>query len=730
MMSHAPLTPLKLLQTLFGYERFRGPQAEIIDHMLSGGDALVLMPTGGGKSLCYQIPSILRPGTGVVVSPLIALMQDQVSALTQLGVKAAFLNSSQSMDDQRGVEGRFMAGDLDLLYVAPERLLTERFLARLDQAAVSLFAIDEAHCVSQWGHDFRADYWQLSLLHERYPQVPRVALTATADERTRLEIIERLGLRGAKTFLGGFDRPNIRYTVGLKRSPREQLLSFIRREHEGDAGIVYCLSRDKTEETAAWLASKGLTALPYHARLPSEVKQENQRRFLQEDGVIVVATIAFGMGIDKPNVRFVAHLDLPKSLEAYYQETGRAGRDGLPANAWMVYGLQDVITLRRMVEESEADELHKQVERHKLESMLGYCELTSCRRQTLLNYFGDKLGQPCGNCDNCLSPAQTWDATEAARKALSCAYRTGQRFGARHVVDVLLGKPTERVRKFGHERLSTFGIGKDLPEHHWLSVFRQLVTQGFLVVDWESHGALRLAEGCRPILRGEQSLFLRRDEEGGRASRETRRSLMKPDEARRGPVHFSSPANERLWQDLRALRKQLAEAQGVPPYIILHDTVLMEMVQRRPQSHAQLGCVAGIGERKLALYGDEFLSLIRQHGGEGDGGAILETPSESPTAEESLSLFRLGMGVEQIAAQRGLKASTIYAHLTQAVAEGVLDVLEVTGLRKEEADRIEAVWRALPEAERGMAIKPLFEALGGRYDYGVLRCLRASWATR
>jgi ATP-dependent DNA helicase RecQ len=447
-MQAPDLSPLQLLNSLFGYEHFRGLQAEAIAQLMAGGDALVLMPTGGGKSLCYQIPAILRPGTGVVVSPLIALMQDQVSALLQLGIKAAFLNSTLTLDEQRQVESRFLAGEFDLLYVAPERLLTERFLAQLARVQIGLFAIDEAHCVSQWGHDFRADYWQLSVLHERYPQIPRIALTATADERTRQEIIERLGLQGAKIFLSGFDRPNIRYTVGLKQqNPRDQLLGFIRREHEGEAGIVYCLSRDKTEQTAAWLSARGLTALPYHARLPNEVKVENQRRFLQEDGVIVVATIAFGMGIDKPNVRFVAHLDLPKSLEAYYQETGRAGRDGLPANAWMVYGLQDVITLRRMVDESEADELHKQVERHKLESMLGYCELTSCRRQTLLGYFGDILEKPCGNCDTCLAPPKTWDATEAARKALSCVYRTGQRYGTHYVIDVLVGKSNERVRR-------------------------------------------------------------------------------------------------------------------------------------------------------------------------------------------------------------------------------------------------------------------------------------------
>ncbi|QSA98158.1 DNA helicase RecQ [Methylococcus sp. EFPC2] len=704
---------LQILRTVFGYERFRGLQADIIEQVASGGDALVLMPTGGGKSLCYQIPALLRPGTAVVISPLIALMQDQVSALLQLGVKAAFLNSSLGLDEQREVENRFMAGELDLLYVAPERLLTERFLSRLDRARVSLFAIDEAHCVSQWGHDFRADYWQLSLLHERFPQVPRIALTATADERTRQEIAERLGLQEASQYCGGFDRPNIRYAITLKHNARQQLLDFIRREHDGDAGIVYCLSRKKVEETAEWLGSKGLTALPYHAGLPSEVKQRNQHRFLQEEGVIVVATIAFGMGIDKPNVRFVAHLDLPSSIEAYYQETGRAGRDGLPADAWMVYGLQDVITRRGMVESSEADELHKQVERHKLDATLGYCELTSCRRQTLLGYFGDVLDEPCGNCDNCLQPVQTWDATEAARKALSCVFRTGQRFGARHLIEVLQGKSNEKVLSYGHDKLSTFGIGKELKETQWLSVFRQLVTQGFLQVDWEAHGALRLAESCRPILRGERSLHLRLDAEA---------PVKSPREARRGAVRFADPADEALFQALRALRKRLADDQDVPPYVILHDAVLMEMVQRRPRDHRQLGHIPGIGERKLALYGDEFLAVIAEHEGQGGSGETQDTA----TAEESLDLFRLGLRVEQIAARRGLKPTTVYGHLTHAIARGQADAAEVARLSRDEARKIEAAWRALPE-EQKMALKPLYEALNGQYDYDRLRCLRAAW---
>jgi ATP-dependent DNA helicase RecQ len=700
-----------ILHTTFGYDRFRGLQAEIIDQVVGGGDALVLMPTGGGKSLCYQIPAMLRPGTGVVISPLIALMQDQVSALLQLGVKAAFLNSSLDAGSQRTVENRFMAGELDLLYVAPERLLTERFLGLLDQVRISLFAIDEAHCVSQWGHDFRADYWQLSLLHQRFPNVPRIALTATADARTRLEIVERLGLQGARIFCGGFDRPNIRYAVSLKHNPSQQLLDFIRREHEGDAGIVYCLSRKKVEETADWLCSKGLQALPYHAGLPVQTRQENQRRFLLEEGMVVVATIAFGMGIDKPNVRFVAHLDLPKSLEAYYQETGRAGRDGLPADAWMVYGLQDVITLRSMVEASEADQARKRVERHKLDAMLGYCELTSCRRQTLLNYFGDKLEQPCGNCDNCLEPVQTWDATDAARKALSCVYRTGQRFGAHHVIDVLLGKASEKARASGHDRLSTFGIGKDLGEKQWLSVFRQLMTQGFLEVDWEAHGALRLSESCRPILRGEKPLYLRRDGEARGAKL-----------SRAAAARFAAPADETLFQALRVLRRRLADEQEVPPYIILHDAALMEMVQRRPSNLVELSRIGGIGERKLELYGDQFLSVIKEHTGMGDNPETLGMP----TAEESLALFRLGMSVEQIAHRRGLTTSTVFNHLARAIASGLADATEVVGLSREEADRIEAVWRALPEYGSS-ALKPLYEALGGRYGYDVLRCLRASW---
>lgn len=703
-----PKDPLQVLRSVFGYERFRGQQRAVIDHLTAGGDALVLMPTGGGKSLCYQIPALIRPGTGVVVSPLIALMQDQVETLLQLGVRAAFLNSTLAYDTQRQVERNFLDGQLDLLYVAPERLLTERVQALIGRAEVSLFAIDEAHCVSQWGHDFRADYWQLSLLHERFPGIPRIGLTATADERTRQEIVERLGLQEARVFCSGFDRPNIRYRISPKQDARRQLVQFLRNEHPGDAGIVYCLSRKKVESTAEWLRAQGFSALPYHAGLSAEERQKNQRRFLMEEGVIVVATIAFGMGIDKPNVRFVAHLDLPKSLEAYYQETGRAGRDGLPANAWMIYGLQDVITLRQMVEASQADELHKRVERHKLDSMLGFCELTGCRRQALLRYFGEISDKPCGNCDNCLNPPDTWDGTDAARKALSCVYRTGQRFGVHHIIDVLRGKSNERIQRLGHDRLSTFGIGHAMDEKQWLSVFRQIIAQGYLTVDWEAHGALRLTEECRPVLRSEVDLRLRRD------------SYKEASSGRRQTVErFSNPEDERLWQALRALRRTLAEEQDVPAYVIFQDAVLMEMVQSRPTSRTEMSRLAGIGERKLELYGDEFLSVILEHGSS-DGSAS----TASTTADESLALFRLGMNAEQIAYQRGLTISTVYGHLARAIETGAVELGEVVGLSDSEIGEIEAAWQSLPEDQR-RALKPLYQALNGKYSYEVLRCVRA-----
>ncbi len=504
----SPDTALTLLNDTFGYPAFRGAQREIIDHVVAGGDALVLMPTGGGKSLCYQIPALLRPGTGVVVSPLIALMQDQVAALQQVGVAAAFLNSSQSMEQARAVERRLAAGELDLLYVAPERLTMPRCLDRLAQVPLALFAIDEAHCVSQWGHDFRPEYLQLSLLQQRFPEVPRIALTATADPHTRTEIVERLGLGKARMFVSSFDRPNIRYTIVEKVDARAQLLEFIRTEHAGEAGIVYCLSRRKVDETAAWLASRGVSALPYHAGMDTATRTEHQARFQREDGVVMVATIAFGMGIDKPDVRFVAHIDLPKSIEGYYQETGRAGRDGEPADAWMTYGLGDVVQQRRLIETSEASDAYKRVSTAKLDALLGLCEAPGCRRVQLLAYFGEASG-PCGNCDTCLEPPRTWDATDASRKALSAIYRTGQRFGAVHLIDVLRGRDGQRVTRWDHHRLSVFGIGAELDDTAWRGVFRQLVALGFARVDHESHGALRLTEAARAVLKGERSVEMR-----------------------------------------------------------------------------------------------------------------------------------------------------------------------------------------------------------------------------
>ena len=590
----------EILQTVFGYPSFRPPQNDIIETLIAGGDALVLMPTGGGKSLCYQIPSLARSGCGVVISPLIALMQDQVSALRQLGVRASFLNSTLSAAAAKSVEDALRSGELDLLYIAPERLNQERTLALLKSCDIALFAIDEAHCVSQWGHDFRADYLRLSILHEHFPDVPRIALTATADERTRQEIITRLNLTQAQKFISGFDRPNIRYRIALKHNARAQLLRFLKEEHASDAGIIYCLSRRKTEETAYWLQQQGFNALPYHAGLDANMRADHQARFLREEGVIVVATIAFGMGIDKPDVRFVAHLDLPKTVESYYQETGRAGRDGEPANAWMVYGLQDVIKLRQMMEGSEGSEEHKRAEQHRLNAILGLCEITSCRRQALLAYFGDALEHPCGNCDNCLEPVATWDGTEAARMALSVVYRTGQRFGVNHLVDVLRGAQTDKITQFSHQDLVTYGVGSALDNNQWRSVFRQLVARGFLSVDLERFGALCLEEKCRPLLRGEQDIELRRDVKQGKAKKQTKTQL---------PMDIDVA----LWEALRECRRELADEQGVPPYVIFHDRTLQELCVTLPQSLSQFADIGGVGERKLDKYGAIFLAVISEH---------------------------------------------------------------------------------------------------------------------
>jgi ATP-dependent DNA helicase RecQ len=593
------------LHRVFGYSSFRGQQAEIVDQIVAGGDALVLMPTGGGKSLCYQIPALLREGVGVVVSPLIALMQDQVEALRQADVRAAFLNSSQDFRSLIDTERRLLNGELDLIYVAPERLLSDRFIRLLEQLVarrqVALFAIDEAHCVSQWGHDFRPEYIQLSQLHERFPTVPRIALTATADQLTRQEIITRLHLEEARLFVDSFDRPNIRYTIVERDNPRRQLLNFLG-AHHAEAGIVYCLSRRKVDETAAWLSAQGITALPYHAGLTAADRQRHQHRFLREDGLVMVATIAFGMGIDKPDVRFVAHLDLPRSVEAYYQETGRAGRDGDPAEAWMTYGLNDVVIHRQMIEDSSAPIEQKRVERQKLDSMLAYCESASCRRVVLLNHFGEQA-EPCGNCDVCLDPPLVWDGTVAAQKVLSAALRTGQRFGAGHLIDILRGKSTDKVRQFGHDRLPTFAVGAEMDDMAWRSVFRQLLAAGVLAADATAYGALKLTDSARPILKGEISLKLRRrlDRPKGKEAR----GKVAPLSASSAPTD-----NSPLLARLRNWRSEKARAQGVPAYVILHDRALHEITSLLPDSPQALLAVPGIGLAKARRYGDELLALV------------------------------------------------------------------------------------------------------------------------
>ncbi|WP_457668625.1 DNA helicase RecQ [Thiolapillus sp.] len=691
----------EVLGRVFGYDSFRLSQQEIVEALIAGEDALVLMPTGGGKSLCYQIPSLIRPGVGIVVSPLIALMQDQVIALQQQGIAAAALNSSLTPEEALQIKQQLLDGELQLLYVAPERLMTESFQALLQRIEIALFAIDEAHCVSQWGHDFRPEYIQLSALHESFPRIPRIALTATADELTRREIVQRLNLSKARHFISGFDRPNIRYRIAPDSSnARQQLLRFIQLDYPGQAGIVYCLSRRSVEETAAWLQQQGISALPYHAGLSQQQRAQNQNRFLREDGIVIVATIAFGMGIDKPDVRFVVHMNLPKSLEAYYQETGRAGRDGEPAEALLFYNLQDVITLRQFVEQSDADEAHKRIERQKLERMLGYCELTSCRRQALLAYFGDDLREPCGNCDICLDPPKTWDGTVAAQKALSCVHHTGQRFGVSYLVDVLLGKDNERIRKFGHHAVSTWGIGKELSQKQWRGLFRQLIAQGYLAVDQEGHGGLRLAESCRPLLRGEQVLLLR---EESKTPKKTQRK-------RRGGY---TGANPELWEALRKKRMELAQEQGVPPYVIFHDATLMAMMEYLPRDMDQMSRISGVGARKLEAYGEAFLRVLAGY---------QQVPVQD-SVSESIALFRCGMGIKEIARRRDLKPSTIYSHLARGIEEGQVALHEVVEL---EPEQLQLIQDMMLEQQDGIRLGPVYEALDETVSYGVLTCIRAS----
>ena len=699
--------PLSILRHTFGYHDFRGEQRAIIDTLISGEDALVLMPTGGGKSLCYQIPALARAGVGVVISPLIALMQDQVDALNALGVRAGFLNSTLGAARARELEQQVLSGDLELLYIAPERLTQPRTLALLHRAPLALFAIDEAHCVSQWGHDFRSDYLQLSLLHREFPTVPRIALTATADPRTRTEIAERLDLGNARHFVSSFDRPNIQYRIERKDSARRQLLRLLRSEHQGDAGIVYCLSRKKVEQTAEWLSREGIPALPYHAGLPAGTRLEHQQRFLREDGLVIVATVAFGMGIDKPDVRFVAHLDMPKSIEAYYQETGRAGRDGEPATAWMAYGLEDAIRHKQMAAQSDGDERFKRNEHQRLEAMLGLCEATHCRRQALLHYFGETLEQPCGNCDVCLNPPQTFDATEAAQKALSCVYRTGQRYGVNHLVDVLTGNRSDKVASAGHDHVSTWNIGGEFSATQWRTIYRQLVARGLLNVDADGFGALKLTDTCRPFLRGEQTLYLRKDA-ARTASRERRRATAVPD------------ADRALWEALRACRKRLAEEAGVPPYVIFHDATLMDMISLQPRNHREMAAVSGVGDRKLAAYGDAFLAVFAEHRHDDDAPA-----AEPDDRHELLALAQAGMAPTAIAAQQGIGEPQVYRGLAELVTAGQLALDQALALPEAEIAIIQDALLAQPNlAEDTFSYRQVREFLSDDYPTGVLHCVR------
>ena len=697
---------LQRLRDIFGYGEFRGQQADIIDQVATGGDALVLMPTGGGKSLCYQIPGLLRDGLTVVVSPLIALMDDQVATLNELGLRAAALNSTLDEAGRRDIAQRLRQGELDFLYLAPERLLQPRTLHFLQNLEIALFAIDEAHCVSQWGHDFRPEYLQMGQLAELFPGVPRMALTATADERTREEIAQRLRLEQARRFVSGFDRPNIFYRIVPKDRPRQQLQEFLKGQR-GNAGIVYCLSRKKVEDTAQWLSDQGWPALPYHAGLSAELRASNQKRFLNEEGLIMVATIAFGMGIDKSNVRFVAHLDLPKSIEAYYQETGRAGRDGLPADAWMAYGLQDVLMLNQIMANSEGDERHKRIERHKLDAMLALCEITTCRRQSLLGYFGDILEEPCGNCDNCQEPVATWDGSEAARMALSTIYRSGQRYGVGHLVDILLGRDNEKIRTAGHQHLSTYGIGKKLSEQDWRSVFRQLIARGLAEIDLDGFGSLRLSDSCRPLLRGEESLALRKD---------VSRSTSIPGRSSDKPV--IAEADKALWENLRALRKRLAEAHGVPPYVVFADSTLVDMLRQRPTTLQDMALVSGIGAHKLERYGADFLQVLLDDG---------DSPSPAPVhqAHEVQALAQAGMEAQQIARQTGLPIRQVYQKLAQAISTGQIELHQAIDLPPGQLERIQDLF--LNEAEEDLpGVRTVAQELDEPVEEGVLQCIRAA----
>ncbi|MFP4315852.1 MAG: DNA helicase RecQ [Desulfovibrionales bacterium] len=751
-------TPLSILKQIYGYPAFIGSQEEIITHILAGRDGVVLMPTGGGKSVCYQIPAMLLEGTAVIVSPLIALMRDQVQGLTQMGVQAACLNSSLPAGQAREVEQRLAKGELDLIYVAPERLLMDGFLALLDRIKICLFAIDEAHCVSQWGHDFRPEYTRLARIKERFPAVPRIALTATADGPTREDILQQLGLENARVFAAGFDRPNIRYLVLPKERPEAQLLQFIREEHPGEAGIVYRMSRKKVESTAERLQANGIPALAYHAGMDGPSREHNQERFMREEGMVMVATVAFGMGVDKPNVRFVAHLDPPTSLEAYHQETGRAGRDGLPADAWMTYGLADMAVLRQIVsrdgaqesqagareaatpQQAKARERHERIKQQKLTALLGYCETVRCRRQVLLGYFGEDLPQPCGNCDTCLHPVQSWEGTMEAQKALSNIFRTGQRFGAGHLADVLIGKKTPAILRWAHDRVTTFGIGTDRSRKEWMSIYRQLAASGHVWVDMESYGCLKLTDRSWDILKGGEKILFRQDpiqsdrnrtkHQSGNAGFDIQSQILTTQEARA------------LWDRLKGLRLEIAREQGVPPYAVFPDRTLLEMIRYRPRDSKELLCISGVGRVKEETFGQRFVREIEAH--EAEHGRPKGLPSLPETAGEqkrvprireftetlktTLQLFQETGSIEETAGARGLKSATISKHLADCVSLGRITPAEATGLDPGEIETIERVIKE--QRANGMtSLSAVFDALDGAYPYEVLRCVRAGMDT-
>ncbi|MDM8556214.1 DNA helicase RecQ [Desulfococcaceae bacterium HSG7] len=734
------------MRTYFGYASFREHQKEIIHHIVEGGDAFVLMPTGSGKSLCYQIPGMLRKGVGIVVSPLIALMQDQTDALRQMDIRADYLNSSLSLEQIRETEQRVLEGHTDLLYVAPERLMTTAFQHFLKHIPIALFAIDEAHCISQWGHDFRPEYLQLALLIEEFPNVPRIALTATADSITRKEILEKLRLTQSRQFVSSFDRPNICYRVDPRQSGIKQLIAFLRTEHQGDSGLVYCLTRKNTESIAGQLNKMGFNALPYHAGMSQEMRAEHQRRFLREEKVIIVATIAFGMGIDKPDVRFVVHLGMPKTIEAYYQETGRAGRDGMPSDALMLYNLADVVMMRKIMAESGGDEQFKMVQHRKSEAMLVFCESIRCRRQMLLDYFGEELKNSCGNCDVCQGKVETYNGTVIAQKALSCVYRTGQRFGAGHLSDVLIGKATKKIRRCRHDRVSTFGIGKELSHNEWKAVYRQLAAAGFICTDINMKGGFYLAPQSRPVLKGEQTVWLRKEPAPVKLVRKIPKIKVRK-------LIFDEPVLVELWEKLRMLRLKIAQKANVPPYVVFHDTTLSEMVRNLPVSPDEMGALHGMGAKKMERYGDTFLAIICEHVQkhnlnhpehqektevppkpdrnhvpvpESSNGLVA---SLSPTVFETHRLLQEGKTPEEIATERELKAPTIYNHIADLIECNLLSADEVITLQPDEVREIEDALRALPEEQQN-ALKPVFDKFNGKYDYELIRCIRSGlWAT-